>query len=252
MVKLSTAYQAVALGALSSLVLSELAQCVFETPKLAFLTCPPESYTKTIGSPTMTVTVAHKRKPTTPLELLEDALEKQGLLIKKDEFMSKGPLQKENTPIPTVPFDSDMKDPDRDMYAPLLAHYPTRGFFKRLGRLMAFGMWMKTECIEKTWVVANGELTILQGVGSRDREIDKNAKRQNFLVLDYRSTGNCEFFSDHLERVTKHASKLYEFEYEGQRPDAVCIYVEKHEGWVEQIVMGYNLQDIWALNCTAE
>lgn len=229
---------------------------------------PTETKDSTSPQPPLTVTVTRKRKPTTPLELLEEAMEKQGLLVlKKNEFLSLGPQQKDHKiggVIPTAPFDADMKEADRDMYAPLLAHYPTRGFFLRLSKLLAFGMWMKTECEERWWVV-DGELVEVSGgdsgsrdvekeTGSRDSDVEKETESRDSgvppLLLRYKSSGECEYLADRLERLTNHAWKLFEFEYEGQRPDAVCVYVERHDTWVEQVVMGYDGEAVRGLNCT--
>lgn len=233
---------------------------------------------ETQNAVTLTVTMSHKRKPTTPLELLEDALEKQGLLVhKKDDFLSRGPQLKDHVigVIPTAPFDSDMKVADRDMYAPLLAHYPTRGFFLRLSKLLAFGMWMRTECVERWWVISNGELETLDetrdpGLSrdletrdrkgqSRDLSPDPSPSRDlspdpnlspDSLHIRYVSSGSCEYFPERLERLTNHAWKLFEFEYDGQRPDAVCVYVQSHDTWMEQVVMGYDGGSVGRMNCS--
>lgn len=258
-------------------MVSQESQCVSGGAQVTFSVCPAEqtgepSPTES-PSPTqptpptqtpLTVTVTHKRKPTTPLELLEDALEKQGLLVhKKDDFLSLGPQQKDHKiggVIPTAPFDADMKVADRDMYAPLLAHYPTRGFFLRLSKLLVFGMWMKTDCEERCWVV-DGELveqeTARDPSGrsrddytSKSRDSNVPGSHDPPLLLRYKSAGECEYLADRLERLTNHAWKLFEFEYEGQRPDAVCVYVERHDTWVEQVAMGYDGEAVRGLNCT--
>lgn len=274
MVRRLTVCQVIALGLLSTPVVADFQCDAVSTNCVTFPVCqfsvssPSQTAPSTADPAPLTVTVSRKARPTTPLELLEEALEKQGLLVhKKNDFLSMGPQQKDNVVTPTAPSDADMKVADPHMYAPLLAHYPTRGFFLRLTKLLAYGLWMNPGCVNRMWVVSRGELHVihelqqsmaeLQQGQSRARESGEkhsgNPGKRHFqnLIVRYRSAGDCEFFPDRIGRLAKHAWKLFEFEYEGQKPDAVCVYVERHAGWVEQVVVGWSMEETRRLNCTS-
>ncbi|KAG5359513.1 hypothetical protein CJU90_5336 [Yarrowia sp. C11] len=260
MVRTQTVYRAVALVVLGRLAVAELQCDVCSTNSVVFPVCAQTeapSSTTTQTQPQLIVTVSRQKpRPTSALEILEEALEKQGLLVhKKDAFMSLGPQQKDNNVIPTAPFDADMKVADRDMYAPLLAHYPTRGFFLRLSKLLVGRIWMSRGCESRLWVVKGGEPTEVQRLFQYqipDPETNEWKVVKSFhLIIQYRSQGECQYFPDRAERLGKHALKLFEFEYEDQEPDAVCVYVERHDNWFEQVVMGWDVELVKKLNCTA-
>lgn len=162
---------------------------------------------------------------------------------KKDEFSSMGPLQKEVV-VPTAPPDADMKIMDRDMYAPLLAHYPTRALFLRLGRLMANSMFTRQECLDVSLVKAGVELRRVGMYPSKDDKL------RDTPAVWYKSWGECELNRDRFSEITQHAWKLFEFEYEDMRPAAACMVVRRHEKWTEQVTVGYSVYELSRLNCT--